>query len=366
MCKPNFGKLNIFGKFASAISISLFLGVSTFAQVVVPSPERPQPRATPNPIAKPEPAAKPERVAVPRKPTRPAPIVVNESEFPAEKAINVEPKVNISLCISEGKVTVNGWDRNEIRALVTNGSEVGFKVLQKKEKPVWVEVLGYDPLKVKNINVDDCLSGQSIELNVPTGATVNLKSRESETSITDVAKVRVENVGGDIDLRNIANGIEAKTYEGDVTVENSSGAMSLNSTTGNILAFEVSSDEIGDIFKAKTANGAITLQNIGHTQVEANSSSGSVRFIGGMIAGGRYSIGTQNGTITFLIPTASSCKINATYNYGVFNSEIPMKNIQKSPAGSVQKLTATLGSGEANLTITTFNGAIRIRKSDLK
>jgi DUF4097 and DUF4098 domain-containing protein YvlB len=363
MCKPNFRKLNIFRKFASAVSISLILSVSIFAQVVVTPPENPLPNATPRPIAKPQPAAIPEKVAVPKKPTRPTRIVVNESEFPAEKSISVEPKINISLCISEGKVTVNGWDRNEIRALVTNGSEVGFKVLQKKEKPVWVEVLGYDPAKVKNL---DCLSGESIELNVPTGATINLKSRESETSITDVAKVRVENVSGDIDLRNIANGIEAKTYEGDVTVENSSGAMSLNSTTGNILAFEVSSDEIGDIFKAKTANGAITLQNIGHTKVEANSSSGSVRFIGGMIAGGRYSVGTQNGTITFLIPAASSCKVNATYNYGVFNSEIPMKDVQKSPAGSVQKLTSILGNGEANLIITTFNGAIRIRKSDLK
>ena len=341
---------NIFGIFAFATIIVVFSSFSINAQVV----------------AKPQPAEKPELPRRPQTPKRPTKIIVNESEFPAEKSIQTESKVNISLCISEGKITVNGWDRNEIRAFVTNGTEVGFKVLQKKEKPVWVEVLGYDPQKIKDINVDDCLSGEEIELNVPKGSTINLKSRESETSITDVGKARVENVSGDIDLRNIANGVEAKTYEGDVTVENSNGEMTLLSTTGNILVFEVSSNEIGDIFKAKTTNGAITLQKIGHTQVEANSNSGSIRFNSSLIEGGRYTIGTLNGTITLAIPQSSSCKVNATYNYGIFNSEILMKEIQKSPAGSVQKLTATLGSGEANLTITTFNGAIRIKKSDLK
>src|SRR5215203_5298967 len=50
----------------------------------------------------------------------------NESDTPAEKSIATDAKVNISLCVSEGKIKINGWDRNEVRAFVNEGSEVGF------------------------------------------------------------------------------------------------------------------------------------------------------------------------------------------------------------------------------------------------
>ena len=108
------------------------------------------------------------------------------SEMSAEKSIAVDAKVNISLCISDGKLKVNGWERNEIRAFVNSGSEVGFGVREKNKlsnKAVWVEVLGFDPTKNKETNPDECLSGEEIELDVPRGATVNVKGQASETII---------------------------------------------------------------------------------------------------------------------------------------------------------------------------------------
>ncbi len=291
--------------------------------------------------------------------------VPNQSETPAEKSIAVEPNINISLCISEGRLKVNGWERNEVRAFIVNGSQVGFTVLQKSrqtENPVWIKVLGYDPAVNKETNLDECLSGDEIEIDVPRGATVNIKSRESETSIDSVAKVSVENVGGDIFLNNIGRGIDAKTYEGGVMVENSSGAMSLFSTTGNIIAFNVSPSEIGDIFKAKTSNGAIALKNVSHRQIEVGSNSGSISFNGDFLNGGQYNFGTSNGSIVLTIPQTSSIQIFASYGFGAFNSEIPLQNIEKNTPSKVHSLSAQIGKGDATLKLTTVSGAIRIRK----
>lgn len=293
--------------------------------------------------------------------------IQNESLTPAEKSIAVDAKVNVSLCVSEGKLKVNGWERGEIRAFVSGGSAVGFKIQQSgapNKPPVWVMVLGFDPAKNKEPDADECLSGDEIELDVPRGAIVNVKSRESETTIKSVRRVTVTNVGGDIFLSNIAQGVEAETFEGDVTIENSGGALSLASTTGNITAFDVNPSEIGDVFKAKTVSGAIVLQQIGHRQAEANSNSGSIKFVGEFQSGGQYILGTQNGSISLSLPEKSSCKITASYGFGAFNSELKLKNISEGGAskGKAQSLTALLGGGDANLSLTTYSGAIRIKK----
>jgi len=290
--------------------------------------------------------------------------VMSGSETSAEKSIAVDASVNISLCVSEGNLKISGWERNEIRAFVNNGSETGFKVLEKNKqsnKAVWVKVLGFDPPKNKETNPNECLSGEEIELDVPRGAIVKVKGQASKTTIDSVGKVVVENVGGDIFLNNIAQGIDATTYEGDVTVEKSGGAMTLTSTTGNIVAFDVNPSGIGDIFKAKTSSGAITLQSVEHRQMEINSNSGSMKFVGEFLSGGQYTFGTSNGSILLAIPQNSSCKINASFG-GAFNSELPLLNVVKNAASKTQSLSASIGSGDATLSLTTYSGAIRIKK----
>jgi hypothetical protein len=352
----------------SALTILLFFTCSifSFAQTGTGQP-RIMPAPTPVPTTPlPHPSTAPRTRPTPKPParvwTRPAKRVHNESDIPAEKSIAVDSRVNVSLCISEGNVKINGWERNEIRAFVDGGSEVGFKILQKKnQNPVWVMVLGFDPKKTTEAGIDECLSGDDIEIDVPRGATVNLKGRETEVNIFSVNRVKVENIAGDIRLSGIGQGIEAKTYEGSVTVENSRGAINLVSTNGNILALDAEAGEIGDVFSAKTSSGVITLQQIAHRQIEAGSNSGSIRFTGEFATGGRYVFGTTNGSISLMVPGDSSCKIRASYG-GAFHSDIPLNDVVNNAASQVKTLTGNLGSGEASVNLTTFSGTIRIRK----
>lgn len=293
-------------------------------------------------------------------------IVSVENAETAEKSIAVDAKVNINLRVCEGNLKINGWERNEIRAFVSGGHGVGFEILQKNQtngNPIWVKILGFDRTKKGQTAAEECLSGDEIELDVPRGAIVSVKSSESETTIDSVRKVTIENVGGDIFLNNITAGIEAKTYEGDVTVENSSGAITLSSMTGNIVAFNLSPEEIGDVFNAKTSSGAIVLQKIEHRQAEAVSTSGSIRFAGNFQNGGQYGLRTQNGSILLALPEKSSFKLNASLGFGKFNSEIPLENlVRNADSKTAQSVSASLGKGEATVNLTTYSGAIRIRK----
>lgn len=364
--------------FSSVCVVVLLLGFSvSFAQVkdepkCVNCPPTPTPTVRPTP----RPAAPPTRTApvpvIRPTPTRPTVIsrqsrrVHNEGITPAEKSIATDAKVNISLCVSEGTVKINGWDRDEIRAFVDGGTEVGFLIRSKNRqsgKPNFVTILGYDPQKNKEPDLDKCLAGDVIEIDVPRGTTVtSLEGIEAVISIESVNKVtKVTNVGGNIFLNNIAQGVVAQTNEGDVTVERSSGTMRLVSRNGNIIVFDTETNDVGDIFSARTSSGAITLQQIAHRQIETKSISGSIRYNGEFVSGGQYTFDTTNGSINLSIPIESSCLVNASYG-GVFQSDIPLKDAVTTATGQVKKLTGTLGTGDANVVLITHSGAIRIRK----
>ncbi len=373
--KPILNLINSKGKILTFFLAVLFcLSFQKISAQRVPTPTpKPKPRTESVPkVAMPETPniTNAPTVVTPRPRPNPTPpkssevkkVIVNEGFAPAEKSIVVEPKVNITLCVKEGNVKINGWDRDEIRAYVENGSQVGFKIVQKNpktEKPVWVYVLGFDPSKTKELKPEECLSGSDIELDVPRNASVTLKSLESEIKIESVGKAFVANLGGDIYLNEIAGGIQATTYRGDITVEKSSGQMVLTNSEGNIIALDVSPSEIGDIFKAKTNSGRITLQAVEHRQIDTASISGSTSFDGEILNGGQYSFSTTNGSIVLAIPPTSVCKINAWFGFGAFSSDIPLQNTLKKE----QSLSAQLGNEDAtcSLNLKTGSGVIRIR-----
>jgi hypothetical protein len=369
--KPILKLINSKGKIPTFFFAALcFLSFQEVSAQRVPTP-KPKPRTETVPkVETPEPpeTTNTPGVVTPRPRPNPTPpkevkkVVMNEGFAPAEKSIVVEPKVNITLCVKEGNVTINGWDRDEIRAYVEEGSQVGFKIVQKNpktDKPVWVYVLGFDPPKNKELKPEECLSGSNIELDVPRNASITLKSLESEIKIESVGKVWAANLGGDIYLNEIANGIEATTYRGDITVERSSGQMVLTNSEGNIIALDVSPSAIGDIFKAKTNSGRITLQAVDHRQIDTNSISGSTSFDGEILNGGQYSFSTTNGSIVLAIPQTSACKINAWFGFGAFSSDLPLQNTLKKE----QSLSAQLGSADetCSLNLKTGSGVIRIR-----
>ncbi len=325
--------------------------INVLSQNVPPPPQPPKPK-----IAE---KSMPRVKVFPPRPPMPL-----ESAADTEKFIAVDGKISVSLCVLEGNLKINGWDRNEVRVFVKDGSRIGFNIIEKSKKngsPVWIEIAGSETAKNQPKKSNECLHGDAIEIDVPRNASINVKGQETKTAIDSVRKAVVKISGGDISLRNIAEGVEAITYEGDVTVENSSGAFNLESATGNILAFEVSPSEIGDIFKAKTTNGAIALQGLEHRQIEVNSISGAISFNGDFLSGGSYNFGTSNGVINLTIPADSSCKITASYGFGGLKSEIPINKIieNKSPRG--QNIIGTMGTGDATLNLTTASGAIRIK-----
>lgn len=332
-------------------------GAASVRPQAAPQPEKPAARRS-RPVA-----------TVPPMPRRlPRAVVVNGPGQTSEKSLAVDPRVSITMCVTQGNLKINGWQRSEVRIFVKDGSPVSFKVRQKSrqdEKPVWIAISSFDRAANMPPSPNECIWGEDIEMDVPVGAEMNISGRETRTVIDSIRKASVKTAGGDVTLRNVAEGINALNLEGDITVENSGGAVSLETTTGNIVAFDTGPSDVGDVFKAKTNSGAIALQNVDHRQIEANSISGTVQYNGELLNGGLYSFGTSNGAISLSVPAGAPCFLSATYGYGNFNSEIPVKLYTENVApGAIKTVKGIFGEGDCKLNLTTTSGVIRIKKPE--
>jgi hypothetical protein len=298
---------------------------------------------------------------------KPAPRPLDEMRFRQERTIDVSPTVTVSFCVVRGDVKVNGWSRNEVRVLVDGGTRFDYKVMQKNAASgiaEWIMIVRAPEQGERPGVVNECLSGGDIEIDAPVGSSISTKGDDATFSIDRTRKASVRNAGGDITIRNVTDGVAANTFRGDIFVESSRGGITLDSASGNVVVFESSPSDIGDIFKAKTTGGSISLQRIGHRQMDVYSIAGSVAFEGGLVTGGSYSFGTSNGTIKLALPSDTSAQVQAIYAFGRFESEFPLKVVTENLApGSVKRIVGQIGdSGGSTLRLTTNSGGISIKK----
>jgi hypothetical protein len=314
--------------------------------------------------APPKPPKEKEKVKVSFPHTVPEPPgVPNGDDFTTEKSMLVDPNVTVKLCVSDGDLKINGWRRDEVRVFVKSGRKFHLKQLEKSTESGKVNWLWIANVTEGAGPGSGCLAGESIEIDAPIGSSFDLSGRAAKTSVDSVKKAKVKILEGVISLRNIPGGITAYTGQGDVMVENSGGGISLESTTGNIVAVEVSPGQIGELFRAKTNSGAISLQRVEHRQIEASSISGSLLFDGKFLAGGIYTFRTSNGSIKLSIPQASSCTIRATYGFGTFNYDIPLTILTENDTPRARTVVAKIGAGDASVSLTTTSGSIGIKKN---
>lgn len=288
----------------------------------------------------------------------------------SEKSIEVASNVNIKLCVANqsntGELKINGWERNEVRIFVRNGRLPGFKVLEKDEKSGkanWIYITNVRPEGSRPGPQPECLAGADIEMDVPMGSALDLYAvRSADTVVDSVRKVKIESNEGDVQIRNIAGGINATTYNGNLNVESSEGQIMLATTSGNILAFGVNQGQVGDLFKAKSSSGNVILQQVEHRQIEASSISGTINFKGKLLAGGLYSFKTSNGPIRLQLPLKSSFNLKAAYGFGGFDSELPLKIIYDNKTQGGANMQALAGSGDSSVNLTTSQGSIFLKK----
>ncbi len=300
---------------------------------------------------------------VPKPAIQPAP-VYGPSTSVIERSLPVAANLTASLCVIKGNVHINGWDRKEMRVLIKDGSDFAFRVFESDSDGLaaWT-TLQSSPNGPRRSPSSDCVSGDRIEVDVPFGSRIDIKGQESTVEVDSVRVVKISNVGGDASIRNVSEGVSATVYQGDISVMDSSGPASLETTTGNIVAVDLKPRQPGESFRAKTNNGVISVSGLGFRQSEISTISGTVSYVGKILEGGSYSFATTSGSIRLELPETTSSIIAASYGFGGFNTDLPMKILTEDVSpGSFKRVTGQIGGGGATVKLSTTSGNIVIKK----
>jgi DUF4097 and DUF4098 domain-containing protein YvlB len=211
--------------------------------------------------------------------------------YPAGKNVRLELK-NLS-----GTITVETWDRDEIKLTATLESPSAQFTPRQTENGVTVDVVA------DNRGRSD-VGDVNFNIYVPASSSVDLE-----------------------------------TKRGQITVSN---------LHGGLLRAHVSSE------------GDIILSGIGADRVFASNTMGDIFFDGKLASGGTYEFKSNSGNITLRIPSDSAFRLVAWTSTRKLEMGPFWNNSMKS-LGDGRKVTGDVGDGRSSVSITNYQGIISFR-----
>jgi DUF4097 and DUF4098 domain-containing protein YvlB len=282
---------------------------------------------------------------------QPAPQGGTPVEEWAAISLAAKPDVTVSLVAKRGRVTVRGWERQEIRAASGTGGQID---LQRAD-----ETKGAEP--AQRVQVVLSPATNSVDLNVPRGATVRLRV-SGEVSVDDVAEVEIEAADGTVYLRNISRSTEVSNI-GNTILKESSGRIYIRTVGGTVEVSDVQPGGANDTLQVTSVSGDCIFERIGHARVEAETITGNVTLLGALAPSAHYNLRTTSGDVRLVLPGEASFHVNSRVGEeGEFANEFPLKIQRNSKSSGSRQLNGTHGSGDATLNLTSFNGSVRLRR----
>jgi RNA polymerase sigma factor (sigma-70 family) len=182
-------------------------------------------------------------------------------------------------------------------------------------------------------------AGASAELQVPSGAVLDLLSGNGPITITG---------GSGAKKVHTSNGaIHVKDNTAAVDLATSNGAISVKGGKGSI--------------KVKTSNGPIDVRT-DNSSVDARTSNGSVHFAGAL-ASGQHTFHTSNGTVSIVLAPDAHFRVEARTSHGKITSDF--FEVKRSRGRGETRASAEIGEDpKTSIKIETSNGNVEIRKSN--
>ena len=290
----------------------------------------------------------------------------NKRPQQVERTAAADPRVTVSACTLSGSFTVRGWDRKEVRVRINDGVDVELTRIDETKSEQATELKVTSKGRRANTGAA-CLMFGDMEIDVPRGANVKLKTTSGNISVTEVARANLVTTSGGIRLAKMREETIATVIGGDLTVGDSTGSFRLHSTGGSIDARDLTPVAATDALTASTVGGEVTLTHVQHQRVSVNSVSGEVMYSGELLRNGNYSFQSLSGEVRLLLPARSSFRLHGSVGESVkitSDFDLNTQNQDLIPPGNrgPRRVDATIRSGEASIRVSLLTGSLRITK----
>jgi putative adhesin len=272
----------------------------------------------------------------------------NEEKTPrsggkVERSLAVDPQVTVTLCVASGVLTVHGWDKREVRVSSADAEQLDFRRIDKPADPATpasrIDVMVLDKMSRADPKLD-CQAIADVEMYVPSGATVQVQTRDGDIDISGVAGAFAGSQNGDITIQGTTKLVEAGSVGGSISLRDSSGRINLSSAGGGVEVTNIRAQGPEDMLEVGTVSGDIQLEGIGSPKVLAKTVSGRLNMSGALVKSGYYSFTNVTGEIMLAMPPDASFRLKAKVSdKRDIDSEFTLKYLREpAPAAAPQVL----------------------------
>ena len=231
-----------------------------------------------------------------------------------ERSMPVDPQATVTLCVASGILKVRGSEKNEVHVSSLGAAKIEFRRIDRTKdssKPATrVDVMVLDKTGVPNPRLD-CQAFADVEMDVPSGATVQIQTRDGDITIAGVSGAYAGSQNGDITIERATKLVEAGSVGGSIYLRNSSGRINLSSAGGEVQVVNVRPATEEDGFEVGTVSGDIHLDQVSNPKVMAKTVNGRVMMTGPLAKSGYYGFTNMTGDIVLALPHDSSFQLNA-------------------------------------------------------
>ncbi len=270
-----------------------------------------------------------------------------------DRTVDAAPGATIEIENTSGSVRVRGWDKNQVRVSGTIGDDVEELVVESRANHILIEVDVPDRSGWRNRDIDSRL-----EVWVPRDARVEIE--------TVSASIEVDDFNGRLEAESVSGSIQVSGSPTKVDAESVSGSIRLKGVDTNAVAESVSGsirlEGVSNQVEASTVSGSIDVRAGEITRGEFETVSGTVDIVCTLGRSARLDASSHSGNVTLELPASVSASFEASTFSGRIENDFGPQPRSESKWVPSKTLEFTTGSGDAEVTLETFSGSVRIRK----
>lgn len=257
----------------------------------------------------------------------------------------VPADAHLDLYNHEGTVNIGTWDRDQLRVRARWAEGRRPVTIRTSDKGVRVRV------EPRNAG----LPFVEFDITMPRSMSVALQGVELSARIDETSgNIRVRSVEGAVDVNGGRGNVSLQVVDGPITVRNAEGKISVNAVDGSVTI----TDSRGAM-RVESVDGDVTLRGIDSDDISVNVVDGNVVYAGTIHDDGRYFLSTHDGDLDVTIPRNANVRVSVATFDGDLVSDIP---IQLEGDFSQKRFSFTIGTGQALMELSSFDGEIRLTR----
>lgn len=288
------------------------------------------------------------------------PLAAQSAEQRVEERRSVDADAVIEIANVRGRIDIQGWDRDEVEVTGALGEGVKGLIIEGDQRHLVVRVdypsnrggggwfgwWGGEPAGDSELSVK-----------LPRAASLEVESVSADVQVEGVRgrHLQIESVSGAVVMSGDPERLRVGTVSGRMQLESSAREVRMETVSGRMNLRGKAPDSL----RAESVSGDIALQLDSISgSLDAETVSGDLR-IGTAALAGRIQLESMSGSVELSLPRDSSARLHASSFSGSIESDAG--EVDRRRYGPGASLEHVLGNGDADVSVETFSGRIRIR-----